>query len=388
MRNNQIFIYGHTGCNNHGNEAIVRGIVDLMGDIDINVITSDIESDRKFNLEEICKLIPLKREIGRYSFINILGFIAKEFHLKDISLANRHKSIFSLIKKGDIFLFEAGDQCFENKKIIENYHNFNLELLKHGARLFFLMGSFPATKVNELSFFLNDYEHIILRESISFNALKNYGYNNISYSPCPAFKLIPAKLEKNTFFEIPCIGLTIGWLAQNKSEFNELLFKRVIDLVKYIINNTNYNIALIPHVNSFQALTDVSFLKKVKEEFYDENRIVLFQENSAQIQKKLISRCLALVTVRTHASIAAYSSFVPALVIGYSQKSKGISKDIFGKERLLLPIENLRNEDALRNAFNELVTESFELKVYLKSRMPEYLKPLEEIKKIYERNYK
>lgn len=40
--------------------------------------------------------------------------------------------------------------------------------------------------------------------------------------------------------------------------------------------------------------------------------------------KGYISRCRFLVAARTHASIAAYSTGVPALVAGYSVKARGL----------------------------------------------------------------
>ena len=45
----------------------------------------------------------------------------------------------------------------------------------------------------------------------------------------------------------------------------------------------------------------------------------------------MISQCRFFIGSRTHSVIAAYSSGVPTLALGYSIKSKGIAQDIFGE---------------------------------------------------------
>lgn len=49
----------------------------------------------------------------------------------------------------------------------------------------------------------------------------------------------------------------------------------------------------------------------------------MIEDASCGDLKGYISRCRFLVAARTHASIAAYSTGVPALVAGYSVKARG-----------------------------------------------------------------
>lgn len=54
------------------------------------------------------------------------------------------------------------------------------------------------------------------------------------------------------------------------------------------------------------------------------------------------------IGARTHATIAAYSSLVPTLVVGYSVKARGIARDLFGTEKnYVLPVQLLRKEEDL-----------------------------------------
>ena len=68
--------------------------------------------------------------------------------------------------------------------------------------------------------------------------------------------------------------------------------------------------------------------------------------------KGYIAKCRFFVGARTHATIAAYSTEVPTLVVGYSIKSRGIAKDIFGsEENYVIPIEQIKEENKLTQAF-------------------------------------
>ena len=80
----------------------------------------------------------------------------------------------------------------------------------------------------------------------------------------------------------------------------------------------------------------------------------------------VVSRCDVMIASRTHASIAAYSTYVPTLVIGYSIKSKGIATDIFGDwENYVLPSENLIEEGELENKINYTINNKSKIKTQL-----------------------
>ena len=69
-----------------------------------------------------------------------------------------------------------------------------------------------------------------------------------------------------------------------------------------------------------------------------------------------MKRLSGLVAARTHVSIAAYSTFVPTLVIGYSVKARGIARDLFGEEAgHLLPAQELSGEAELIAAYDALM---------------------------------
>ena len=87
----------------------------------------------------------------------------------------------------------------------------------------------------------------------------------------------------------------------------------------------------------------------------------------------------ALVTARTHASIAAYSTAVPTLVIGYSVKARGIARDLFGAEEgHLIPVQELSGERELIAAYDALIRRAQEERAFLTERLPAYMSGREE----------
>ena len=79
------------------------------------------------------------------------------------------------------------------------------------------------------------------------------------------------------------------------------------------------------------------------------------------------------IGARTHATIAAYSTCVPTLVLSYSVKSRGIARDIFGtEEHYVLPVQELQDPDELANGFDWLSANEMTVRDHLIKTMPGY----------------
>ena len=118
-------------------------------------------------------------------------------------------------------------------------------------------------------------------------------------------------------------------------------------------------------------------------EFKDSARVVLIDDHNCMQLKGFIARCRFFIGARTHATIAAYSSGIPTLVLGYSLKSKGIAKDLFGTyEHYVLPVQDLQEEYKLSQAFQWLLENETEIRNHLESTMPEYISDIEKNKDI------
>ena len=131
---------------------------------------------------------------------------------------------------------------------------------------------------------------------------------------------------------------------------------------------------------------DLKVLKLLFEKFKDTNRVFLISDeslNGTQL-KYIISKCEFFVGARTHATIAAYSSCVPTLVLGYSIKSLGIAKDLFGSyEDYVVNLDLLNdNADILAQKFDLLYSKHTEIKARLEQIMPRYMEDAKKIGKI------
>ena len=133
------------------------------------------------------------------------------------------------------------------------------------------------------------------------------------------------------------LGLNVSPLVEG---YNPEITKITVDFIKYIIENTVLKILLIPHVVE-DGNNDYEYMMNFYEKFRETGRIdILPSDLNAKQYKGYIANTRFFIGARTHATIAAYSSGVPTAVLGYSVKSRGLAKDLFGEERFVLNSRN------------------------------------------------
>ena len=131
-------------------------------------------------------------------------------------------------------------------------------------------------------------------------------------------------------------------------------------------------IALIPHV-VWARSDDRKPIQELYDAFRNTGRVVQIPDGSCQELKGAIGRCRLFVGARTHATIAAYSSCVPTLVVGYSVKAAGIAQDLFdAQENYVLPVQSLRHREELARGFSWLLANENEIRTRLSEIMPSY----------------
>ncbi|MBW7457745.1 polysaccharide pyruvyl transferase family protein, partial [Paenibacillus sepulcri] len=144
----------------------------------------------------------------------------------------------------------------------------------------------------------------------------------------------------------------------------------VRELIWHILHTSDMTIALTPHVMENDN-NDHEILRQYYEEFKQTGRVILLPDNLTAVQYKgYIARMRFFIGARTHATIAAYSSCVPTMVLGYSVKSKGIAIDIFGRERLVLGIADISDSSKLIGRFDEMLMDEAELVQTLRKSIP------------------
>lgn len=95
--------------------------------------------------------------------------------------------------------------------------------------------------------------------------------------------------------------------------------------------------------------------------------------NAKQL-KYIISKSRFVITARTHASIAAYSLKVPTLVIGYSIKSVGIAKDLFGDSRnYVISLDEIQDKTDIYRKFEWFIANEAEIREKMAQVIPSYI---------------
>ena len=215
------------------------------------------------------------------------------------------------------------------------------------------------------------YDYISARESLTYQLLKDAGFTNIGYAPDSAF-LLPAEecpLPEG-FKENNTIGLNVSPLVIRKEEKDGIVYANFVYMIQWILEHTDCAVALIPHV-VWESNDDRTVLRKLYEEFADTRRVVIIEDCNCMQLKGYISRCRFFVGARTHATIAAYSSNVPTLVLGYSIKSRGIATDLFGTdENYVIPVQKLQEKEDLAEALQWIMKNENEIKKQLEEVIP------------------
>ena len=373
----KFFLYGHNGSGNHGCEAIVRSTCKILreefGDVDITLASGNTNEDREYGVDKVTGLINEKNPISKISlpYINAyLNLKLKKNGLEAEKLVYR-KTFYNVDKDTIAFSIGGDNYCYPGYERFTMLHNMlrerNIKTVLWGC-------SVEPSKINEfIKEDLINYDLIIARESLTYDALKSIGAN-VKLYPDPAFQL--NKIEKDlpaNFKENNTVGINISPMIIRNEVNHGVTMKNYRKLIEYILENTDMNVALIPHVIWEDNNDDRIPSRELYEKFKSTNRVSLLEDNNCEVLKGYISRCRFFIGARTHATIAAYSTNIPTLVIGYSVKAKGIAKDIFGSyENYVLPVQSLSKENDLVDAFKWMQDREDIIKTHLCEFMPNY----------------
>lgn len=383
----RIVLYGNGTCGNHGCEAIARGTISLLG-ADANTYRIQSENpaeDRKYGLEELAQISPAKSERKkdfRFAVAYAKLKLAKDYVDMD-GLSYLHGSQESG-SWADIALSVGGDNyCYGSTGI---YAYLNRVYKKQGAKTVLWGCSIEPDVVSQKSVAedLARYDLIVARESITYGAVKRVQKNSILV-PDPAFFMEPKACSlDDRLCNGNVVGINISPMIISNESASGMAYENYKQLIRYILSETNATIALVPHV-VWSSNDDRTVLRQLYDDFDRDPRLVLVEDHTAPELKYIISRCCFFVGARTHATIAAYSSCVPTLVVGYSVKARGIARDLFGTEDgYVLPVQDMQQPQQLTEAFCTLFGKRQYIHACLTETLKAYCDPLPAIRAITE----
>lgn len=377
-----IALYAHGGSANHGCEALVRSAIKVLGSSHRYTIFSESPvEDEDYGLNQLADIRPTN---SSFSVDGLSSFLYKIRQKINYSDKLYYKHIYSnFIHKDDTFhlaLAIGGDNyCYSG--FLERFSVMNRVWGKHGIPMGLWGCSIDPERINEAM--LNDlrnYQFITARESLTYNALIAHSLNNVILVPDTAFLLDAIERDLPEGFQPHnTVGINISPLVIRKEVKKGIIMRNLELLIDYILNKTDMSVALIPHV-VWHNNNDQEPLSQLSQRYKSSNRLVMIPDDNAMALKGYILRCRFLIAARTHASIAGYSSSVPTLVIGYSVKSKGIAKDLFGTDQgYVLPIDSIKEDYTFCDAFRWLFSHEDEVRKRYATILPSYCQSFSQI---------
>lgn len=370
--NTKSVLYMHTGSGNHGCEAIIRTTSKLLnGPHDVVLWSNTKSEDIYYGASQGFEKIVASEEIKRFSLVYFDALIKRK--LLHNNRANLEIFLKKLFKNNIAFSIGGDNYCYEwsAKQAIM----LNKEIRKH-CRSSILWGCSidPEAITPDIQEDLAGYDLITARESITYQLLKGINPNTIRVAD-PAFLLerIDLPLPKG-FQEGNTVGINVSPLIMKYGTESSLILDNYRLLIHFILTETDMSVCLIPHV-VWPYNNDLEPIDMLYHDFGNSSRVSKILDGNCCELKGYIARCRFFVGARTHATIAAYSTCVPTLVVGYSVKSRGIAQDLFGTdEGYVLPVQALKSKENLKFSFQQIVKKEQELRNRLEDVIPDYKK--------------
>lgn len=387
----QLVMYLHGGSGNHGCEAIVNSTCHMIEEIPKLLVTNSEKEDRFYSLGGLCDILQ-ENKIAEHFFAHVWYYAWRAvFHDPESFMRYRFRNVLGKHLM-PLYVSVGGDMyCYDisRKEAVLANRTFQ----KAGAKTVLWGCSIEPDLLKEPEIVddMKRYTLITPRESITEIALKDAGITeNVKYFPDPAFFLQPEEtLLPDRFAAGKTIGINVSPMIVRHEKVDGITIRNYRELMEHILEDKNNSIALIPHV-MWKNNDDRLALEELYRGYEKDERVILFPDMPCQKIKYVISKCRAFIGARTHATIAAYSSCVPTLVVGYSVKALGIARDLFGgEENYVLPVQSLEEAGELIRAYDWMMEREGEIRGRLENVMPEYCARAgeagEEIRKIWKR---
>ena len=365
----------HLNGDNRGCEAIAKGTALILKENKKNLIglCTNTELDHRLKVDDYITLQPMCKKSILFRAENKIykSIIHDAWKRKSFIYHYEYTPFLNQMTKDDIMISTGGDMmCYDENQVIytvDYLHKRGIHSILWGCSI----GEKNLTPRKLQA--LKQFSHIYARETLTQEVLANHNINNVSVFPDPAFVLEPTPCQlPKCFSRNEVIGINLSNYVMGGFDLNSAFAKEVDSLIKFILQSTDYQILLIPHV-LWKGQDDRIISNLIKGKYDLNNRInILDSDNLNYCQiRYIISKCYCFIGARTHAAISAYSTCIPTIAIGYSIKSKGIAKDIGMPEEIIVDSINIRKNQLL-DAFCHLLNEADSLSKHLYNIMDSY----------------
>jgi len=364
-------LYMHGGSGNHGCEAIVRTTANMLGGPEnVMLWTLAQQEDKAYGAAAQMERLLVSEELKRFS----PGYFEALLRRKLLKQPDANMKVFlKETFRGNIAISVGGDNYCYPWSARQNAE-LNRQIRKHCAATVLWGCSIDEESITpEIRADLAAYDLITVREPLTYALLKEINPNTVKVSD-PAFTLPREDLPlPEGFREGNTVGINVSPMIMSYGTEGSLILENYENMIRSILEETDMQVCLIPHV-IWAANDDREPCRLLFDKFRNTGRVCMVDDCNAVQLKGYIARCRFFVGARTHATIAAYSTCVPTLVAGYSVKSRGIARDLFGtEEHYVLPVQDLKTGNDLAEAFRWLRQNEEPIRTRLTQVMPEYV---------------
>ena len=394
----KFYLSGQNNFGNRGCEALVRSTVELLkaefGDVEVLVPSyrPDLDAKQWPDAQEVgCRFVramPYPIELKLWGRARKLLPFLKHMYLPNYALPRDIESDLAscdalLVIGGDNITFDYGiESLLWHIRFAQHAQRMGKKMMVWGASI----GPFTKEPVIErfVANFLRSADCVTVRETISQKYLDSIGVEkNVSLVADGAFVMTPQPVDTAPFWPIATergvLGFNISPLIQKfrpAGEPREVLQREVAEFIKKTLENSPISILLLPHVDPLDGAaenSDSHYMREILSMTGNyQGRITLAPDNLNAAQLKyVLSKCAYFIGARTHATIGAMSCLVPTVSIAYSIKAKGLNRDLFGNENLVLDTPRV-NTSTLDSYYQELINNRDQIVTLLSKRIPEW----------------
>lgn len=321
------FLLGHGGSGDHGAEDRIRGICRVLPE-QPEVFSSGLDEDWRYGLGAVAGL-------------------------------TRH------IPGAPERRIRRGDWCV-------TVHPAGVDKLRRGTRTVLWgwtpgVGSISRQSARELSRF----HTVIVPDTRSLENLRNAGVEkNVRLGPDPAFLVERQIRPLRGAFRKDTVGLCLSPALCRFEVSQGLLYRSYCHLIRWILDNTSMQIALIPYCVK-SCCNDCLLFTALEREFEESDRILRREDGDCRVLRGDLSLCRCCVG--TAGALAAWSCGVPGLCLGSSSRAQGLARTLFGSQReAVVSVAALKREDALTDRFCAFLKREGVLRRRLESSVLQY----------------
>ena len=215
------------------------------------------------------------------------------------------------------------------------------------------------------------FHQIVVTDARSGLLLRQAGLGSrVRLGPDPSF-LVERQIRRlDGAFSRDTVGLCVSPAVGEFEVGNGLLFGSYCHLIRWILRNTDWQIAMIPYCAK-RSCNDLLLHQALKRQFPGEDRLFCREDGDCRVLRGDLSLCRCCVG--TAGATAAWSCGVPGLCLGAGNRALGMADALFGSSReTVVRVGQLRQECDLTERFRQFLRREEVLRRWQEVSVPRY----------------